>query len=391
VLVSLPDDRVVAGRYRLDALLGQGGMGQVYAGHDLRLGRPVAVKLLRSDLAADPETCRRFEREAQMAARVTDPHIVTIYDTGEDDLPFIVMERLPGRTLADEIAEGPLEVSRLNVIANEMLAALEAAHTRGVLHRDIKPRNVLFTADDHAKVSDFGIAKSTDDVSETTAVLGTAAYLAPERLAGHPATPQSDLFSLGVVLYEAATGTKPFAADNPLATVHAIAHEQPAPLEAQRPDLDAAFVRAVERTLRKDPRERFATAIDMATAIRTTNLAAPADPNETVRIEHDQPTAIMPQAMAAEGTHPATAPSSVEGGSPHIRIAVIVAILIMAAVALAGWAASRGSDSPAAPPTTKSVPVIATLPTTRPTVATTVPPTHTSPADGNGKGKGRDK
>ena len=114
-------------------------MGDVYAGDDLRLERRVAIKLLRSDLAADPETCRRFEREARMAARVTDPHIVTIYDTGDDGVPFIVMERLPGRTLADEIAEGPLEVPRLNLIANEVLTALEAAHTRGVLHRDIKP------------------------------------------------------------------------------------------------------------------------------------------------------------------------------------------------------------------------------------------------------------
>ena len=124
-----------------------------------------------------------------MAARVTHPHIVTMYDTGEDDVPFIVMELLPGRTLADEIAEGPLQDRRLHQIATEVLSALEAAHARGVLHRDIKPGNVLIATDDHAKVADFGIAKTTDDASETTALFGTAAYLAPERLAGHQASP----------------------------------------------------------------------------------------------------------------------------------------------------------------------------------------------------------
>jgi eukaryotic-like serine/threonine-protein kinase len=385
--VSLSDERVIAGRYRLETVLGHGGMGHVYAGHDLRLGRPVAVKLLRSDLATDPETCRRFEREAQMAARVTDPHIVTIYDTGEDDVPFIVMERLPGRTLADEIAEGPLEVPRLHLIANEMLAALEAAHTRGVLHRDIKPRNVLITADDHAKVGDFGIAKSTDDASETTALFGTAAYLAPERLAGHQASTQSDLFSLGVVLYEAATGIKPFQADSPLATANAIAHEQAPPLATLRPDLDAAFIRSVERALRKEPDERFATAADMATAIRGVETSKPVADDETVRIADEDHTAIMPPVVGPKATQPGTPPRP-DNDSRRTRIAVFAAMLVLAAIALAGWAASRGSDSPATPPTTQSIPAISPVPTTRPTIPTTVPRTQAPPANGKGHGKG---
>lgn len=364
-------------------------MGHVHAGHDLRLGRPVAVKLLRTELAADPATCRRFEREAQMAARVTHPHIVTMYDTGEDDVPFIVMELLPGRTLADEIAEGPLQDRRLHQIATEVLSALEAAHARGVLHRDIKPGNVLIATDDHAKVADFGIAKTTDDASETTALFGTAAYLAPERLAGHQASPQSDLFSLGVVLYEAATGIKPFQADSPLATAHAIAHEQPPPLATLRPDLDAAFIRAVELSLRKEPDERFATAADMATAIRGIETSKPVADDETVRIAHEDHTAIMLPVVGREATQPGT-PRRPGNGSRRTGIAIFAAILVLAALVLAGWAASRGSDSPATP-TTQPIPVTSTLPTTRPTVATTVPETQAPPANGRGNGNGNGK
>ena len=389
--MSVSNERVVAGRYRLDSIIGHGGMGQVYAGHDLRLGRPVAVKLLRPEVAADPETCRRFEREAQMAARVTHPHVVTIYDTGEDDVPFIVMERLPGRTLADEIAHGPLESGRLHQIAIEVLSALQAAHARGVLHRDVKPGNVLITADDHAKVTDFGIAKTTDDASETAVLFGTAAYLAPERVAGHKASPQSDLFSLGVVLYEAATGVKPFDADNPLATAHAIAHEQAPALEALRPDLDAAFTRAVEVAMSKEPAERFASAADMATAIRDTQIASPGGQDETIRIEPD-PTAVMPRAAPADAIHlgPSPPPGSDSRGT---RIAVVVALLIFTAVLLAGWAMSRGSDSPPTPATTQSIPVASTPATIPPTLATTVPPPQAPVVNGNGneRGKGKNK
>jgi serine/threonine-protein kinase len=373
-------------------------MGEVYAGDDLRLGRPVAVKLLRSDLAADPETCRRFQREAQIAARVGDPHIVTIYDTGADGVPFIVMEQLSGRTLADEIAEGPLAAPRLNLIADEVLQALHAAHSHGVLHRDIKPRNVLITADDHAKVGDFGIAKSTDDPSETTALFGTVAYVAPERLAGGQATPQSDLFSLGVVLYEAATGVKPFQADSPLATAHAIAHEEPPPLATRRPDLDPAFIRGVEVSLRKDADERFASAADMATAMRDIVTSKPVGDGETVRIAQDDHTAIVAPVVGPAAMQPRKM-SQPGTRSRRARIAIFAAVLVVAASVLAGWALSRGSNSPATPPATQPLPITSTLPTTHTTTALTVPETRPSPANGrengqghgNGNGNGEDK
>jgi serine/threonine protein kinase len=375
---------VLGGRYELGSVLGQGGIGHVYAGQDLRLGRPVAVKLLRPEVAADPATCRRFEREARIVARLSHPHIVTIYDTGEDEVPFIVTELLPGRTLADEIADGPLEGGRLRQVASEVLAALGAAHGRGVVHRDVKPGNVLIAADEHAKVADFGIAKATDDASETTGLFGTAAYLAPERLAGHTASPQSDLFSLGVVLYEAATGTKPFHADTPLATAHAIAHEQPPPLAVRRPDLDAALIGAIERAMHKDPHHRFATAAQMATAIGATHASVASSDDDTIGIGDDQPTAMLPPVLKPD-RRPAGAPTPTGSRARRARVASVAAFLIIGGVLIAGWAASRDSNHATTPPTTHPravVTTIATVPTTTPTT------TPAPPAKGNGKGKG---
>ncbi len=290
-MLGASDGRVIAGRYELDALLGHGGMGDVYAAHDVRLDRPVAVKLLRGDLAADPVARGHFEREARMAARINDPNVVAIFDTGEDDVPFIVMERLSGRTLADEISEGRFTSDRLHRVAVDILSALHSADANGVVHRDVKPGNVLIGADGDVKVADFGIAKTTDDVSHTIALFGTAAYVAPERLDGRPASRQSDLFSVGVVLYEAATGHRPFHAATPLATVHAIAHDDAPSLATLRPDLDASFVDAVQRAMRKDPDERFSSATEMAAALWGSHHTAAGDA-ETVRIDPDRTVAL---------------------------------------------------------------------------------------------------
>jgi serine/threonine-protein kinase len=366
-------------------------MGLVYAAQDLRLGRAVAVKLLRRELAADPRTCRRFEREARMAARVSDPHIVAIYDVGgDDDVPFIVMERLGGRSLADEIAAGPLSGWRLSQIAQEVLTALAAAHRRGVVHRDVKPSNVLLTSDGHTKVADFGIAKATNDASDTTALLGTAAYVAPERLAGHPATPQSDVFSLGVVLYEAATGSKPFKADSPLGTVHAIAHEQPRPLAVLRPDLAPGFIAAVEHAMDKDPTKRFESAADMATALRMADPSNAVGHDETIPLTDDPSTAILPPVLRPDATRRGAAAPGAGHVSRLFRISIAVAVLLLAGVVLVTWAASRGSNSPATPTTTRPAVVASTLPTTRAPTPTTRP-TREQPTKGRGKGNGHSK
>ena len=267
-------DTLLAGRYRLGGLLGRGGMAEVYDAFDERLHRRVAVKVLRPEMAAQPGVRTRFEAEARSAARLAHPNVVAIYDTGEDgDTPFIVMERLPGETLADRMAPGPLDPAWLLRVAGDVLPALGAAHGAGIVHRDVKPGNILLAADGCAKVADFGIAKSLEvagaaDLTGTNQLVGTPAYLAPERLNGHPATPQADLYAMGVVLYEALAGTKPFSGPTPVAMAYAITHEPPRPLAEVRPDVPAALAAAIDRALAKDPRDRFSSAAEMAAALR---------------------------------------------------------------------------------------------------------------------------
>ena len=210
---------MVAGRYRLGNPLGSGGMAEVFDAMDERLERPVAVKLLRTELSGDPGLRRRFEIEARAAARLVHPNVVGVFDTGEvGDRPYIVMERLPGATLADRLREGRMDEPGTRRLASEVLGALAAAHAAGILHRDVKPSNILWTRDGSVKVADFGIAKGmeplldteTGDITATNLVIGTPAYLAPERLAGQPATPRSDLWSLaaGVRVFRCREGAR---------------------------------------------------------------------------------------------------------------------------------------------------------------------------------------
>ncbi|MGH9151457.1 MAG: serine/threonine-protein kinase, partial [Acidimicrobiales bacterium] len=250
-------NRVLRGRYRLGPLLGRGGMAEVYEGHDERLDRPVAVKVLRAEMAADPGVRERFEVEGRSAARLAHPNVVAVFDTGEEQgTPYLVMERLPGDTLADRMADGPVDQEWLRAVAADVLAALGAAHAAGLVHRDVKPGNILMAADGRAKVADFGIAKSLEvagDLTGTGLLVGTPAYLAPERLDGRPATERSDLYSLGVVLYEALAGAKPFTAETPLAMAGAVLNDVPAPLAELRPGVAPDLAAAVERAMARDP------------------------------------------------------------------------------------------------------------------------------------------
>src|SRR5580693_3649996 len=210
---------MIGGRYRLHALLGEGGMARVYDGFDQRLERPVAVKILRPQTLALPGMRKRFQQEARLAARLVHPNIVAVLDYGEDDSSsYLIMERLPGTTLRDEIMRGPLPRQRVMSVMAETLAALAAAHKLGVVHRDVKPSNILLQDNGHTKITDFGIAKSfdaggkaggvADDMTMTGVVLGTPGYLAPERRSGQPATVQSDLYAVGAVMVEALTGRR---------------------------------------------------------------------------------------------------------------------------------------------------------------------------------------
>lgn len=260
---------VLGGRYQLGEELGRGGMGVVRAGVDLRLQRDVAVKLLHSELAAQPGIRDRFEVEARAAASLVHPHVVAVFDSGEEGgIPFLVMERLAGRTLADAIDAGPMDPGAVRELGLQVIDALSAAHASGLIHRDIKPANVLAAGPGNWKVGDFGIAKSVEltdpGLTSTGLVVGTPAYLAPERLAGAAATPASDLYAVGIVLYEALVGRRSRAQSSPASLVW-----QPLPaLDQVRPGLPPDLVAAVARATMPDPAARFRSAPEMAAWLR---------------------------------------------------------------------------------------------------------------------------
>jgi serine/threonine-protein kinase len=276
--------------------------------------------------------------------------VVAIYDIGEEHgVPFIVMERLPGKTLADELAIGRLSQARACALGAEVLSAIECAHQLGVIHRDIKPGNILLDAESHAKVADFGIAKLAEEDSQTTMgmVFGTASYLAPERLAGHIATPASDLYAVGVLLFEALAGRPPFQGETPLALVESISRGVSEPLAQIRPDIDPAVAAVVERAMHSDPGQRFASASEMGAA-----LAAAKAPTDAVQV--GEPTVATP--IVTSGAEPtrvmspvrpeaerATVPSPVEthtekrplrltARAKWLFAAAVVAVLLVAVV-----------------------------------------------------------
>ena len=409
-------EMLLAGRYRLGPLLGQGGMAEVYDAMDERLARPVAVKLLLPAFAAQAGMRDRFEAEARSAARLSHPSVVAVFDSGEDDgTPFIVMERLPGETLADRMGAASLEVEWLRKMARDVLGALGAAHAAGVVHRDVKPANILIAADGRAKVADFGIAKALEEApSELTGanqLLGTPAYLAPERLDGLPATSRSDLYAFGVVLYEALTGVRAFPGTTPLSVAYAIQNADPVPLDEVRPGLAADLVTTVERAMHRDPAERFATAAEMAGALDA-HAAGTAAADSTVAMAGPSPesaTVMMPLPADA-GT--ASSDESTAGSKPfwagglfgglaagfgrrtrHIALFIAGLVLIgVVALAAAGNDAGRPSGGDDTPTTIVSPQAPTTLPeVTTATPATTAAPAPGPPAGGGSPGKGKGK
>lgn len=278
------EPRVLSGRYRIDEPIGRGGMASVYRGYDLTLGRAVAIKILDRQLAGDNAFRTRFRLEAQAASRMAHPTIVRVFDAGEDTetnpdgttrpVPFIIMELVKGALLKDIIARGPVPVTDAVRYVDGILEALEYSHRAGVVHRDIKPGNVMVTDAGQVKVMDFGIARAVSDssstVAETTAILGTAAYFSPEQAKGEPVDARADLYSAGVVLYELLAGRTPFRGESPVAVAYQHVSEAPLPpseiIETVPRSLDAVALRA----LAKDPFQRYQDAASFREALDAT-------------------------------------------------------------------------------------------------------------------------
>ncbi|MFS0792432.1 Stk1 family PASTA domain-containing Ser/Thr kinase [Microbacterium sp. 1P10AE] len=264
------ETRVLSGRYRVDDLIGRGGMASVYRGYDQTLGRTVAIKILKADLASDAAFRTRFRLEAQAASRMAHPTIVRVFDAGEDvevgadgierPVPYIVMELVHGRLLKDVIAAGPVPLDDALRYADGILEALEYSHRAGVVHRDIKPGNVMITDAGRVKVMDFGIARAVSDssstVAETTAIVGTAAYFSPEQAKGESVDARADLYSTGVVLYELLTGRPPFRGETPVAVAYQHVSEAPLPPSEINDAVPRALDAVVLRALAKDPFQR---------------------------------------------------------------------------------------------------------------------------------------
>jgi tRNA A-37 threonylcarbamoyl transferase component Bud32 len=258
------EQKTINRRYRIDRLIGEGGMAEVYLGHDLLLNRPVAVKMLRSQYARDPNFRARFEREAQAAASFTHPNIIDIYDVGEEgETPYIVMEYGAGDNLQQIIeSEGPFEPDDVASLIEQVASALDYAHERGFVHRDIKPQNILVDEQGLAKVVDFGIAKSLADTDLTVAGtgLGTVHYVSPEQASGLMATPSSDIYSLAVIAYEMLAGQLPFDADTPVGIAMQHVNETPPNLSKLNPAVPRQVSDIIMRALAKDPTKRYPTA-----------------------------------------------------------------------------------------------------------------------------------
>lgn len=384
------EDRVLQDRYALGRVLGAGGMARVYEARDQVLERTVAVKLLRDDIADDAVARERFLREARRAGSIAHPNAVTVFDAGVDGTtPWLVMELVDGDTLAARLrAEGPMAPAESVRVADQLLGALGAAHAKDFVHRDVKPTNVLFTRDGTAKLADFGIAKglaeAASGLTATGQMIGTPRYLAPEQVAGEPTTARTDLYALGVLLYELLAGVPPFTGDTPVAV--AVAHQQAPvpPLASYRADLPPALVAAVERALAKAPADRFADAAEMRAALRA---AVPGAAGGAMRgVAAAAPvtrTAVLERPIT--GVSPAPAAPVATGGrsrAPMLAVLGVVGLLALAAFGLGladtdspGTAATGPLTLPptTAPATPAPTPTTPAQPTTPASPATTTP------------------
>ena len=323
-------------RYRVEARIGAGGMAEVYRGFDPVLHRTVAIKVLLPQFARDAGFVARFRREAQAAARLNQPTIVGVYDTGSDgDRQYIVMEFVEGRTLADFLASGrrPTMVQAVE-LTRKIAEALASAHAQGIVHRDIKPGNVMVTRDGFVKVMDFGIARMQTDVTapQTSSVIGTPTYLSPEQAQGQAVDARSDIYSLGCVLYELLAGRPPFTGDTPVAIAYKQVNEAPVPPSAHNPDVPPKLDAVVMKCLAKNPANRYQSAEELAADLErvkqgqdveaTPILAGAGDATQV--IARPAPTQVLP-------------PPDPEGSSRKVWLGVLIGLLIFGLLAAGGY------------------------------------------------------
>jgi eukaryotic-like serine/threonine-protein kinase len=382
----LPPDTLLNDRYRLIEQIGEGGMATVYRALDLRLGRIVAVKVLHSHYAGDDPFLQRFQQEAEFAASLgAHPNVVAIYDIGQDGTTrYIVMELVEGRSLKELIRErAPFSVVEAFAIGRQVASALDFAHKRGLVHRDVKPQNIMVTPEGMAKVTDFGIARSVSasQLTRTGMVIGTVHYFSPEQAQGKPAGPPSDIYSLGIILYEMLTGHLPFDADTPIGIAMQHLHSEPPSPWDYNPDLPARAVITVLRALEKDPERRYRDAAELAAAL---GEVPPRDAVGTTTVVPIVDSAVPQQTATfrVEEPAPATAPLPRRSTSPRGSAATPVnqrrnillalgAVLVLAAVAAGAFFLAGGLQAGGVKPTLTPTVTATPTPKKKPTVAPT--------------------
>jgi len=385
----LPAGTVLAGRYTLLDPLGQGGAAVVYRAQDGRLGRVVAVKVLRPQFVGDAEQVARFANEARAAASLTAPHIVDVYDYGQDaDSLFIVEQYIDGQDLKHYIGQqGPLAPPEAARIAADVCLGLEVAHERGIIHRDIKPQNILIDRHSQVRITDFGVAKALSAPGLTQAGLtyGTAAYLSPEQATGNPVSPATDIYALGLVLYEMLCGHPPFEAESVVAVTYKQVYEAPPPLQVCAPAVSPPLAAIVMRALAKDPAARYPTAADMAADLQGFLLAGDALPLAAAG-PADQPTAAYAAPAAADaavfqtwsGAQAAHAPPPSRGWL-WLAVPAVLLLLVAGAFGSRYLGSNGGSPPPGGGAPTATAILAAAAPSATGDAA--IPPTA-SPASG---------